>query len=49
MTQLTVGDNDDEENEGVLRHKLATNITKKGRPHSLKDAVSLNMRPVKKH
>ena len=48
-TQLTVGDNDDEEDEGVLRHKLPTNITKKGRPHSLKDAVSANRRPVKKH
>ena len=50
MTQLTVGDDDDgEEDAGVVRHKLPASITKKGRPHSLMDAVLSNRRPVKKH
>ena len=50
MTQLTVGDDDNgEEDAGVVRHKLPASITKKGRPHSLMDAVLSNRRPVKKH
>ena len=49
VTQLTVGDDDESEDAGVIRTKLPANMTKKGRPNSLMDAVSANRRPVKKH
>ena len=47
-TQLTVGDEDDDNDEGILRHKLPSKKSKKARPHSLKDAVAANKRSAKK-
>ena len=51
VTQLTVGDEGEEEDEGVVRHKLpaGTKKRKKASSHSLAAAVSANKRPVKKH
>ena len=51
VTQMTVGDDGEDEDEGVVRHKLpaGTKKRKKASSHSLAAAVSANKRPVKKH
>ena len=46
-TQLTVTDQDDD--GGVVRHKLPTKQKRKARCHSLNDAVQTNKRSVRKH
>ena len=45
VTQLKVGDGDEDNDEGIVRHKL---LTKKRKPHCLNDAVVANKRSVKK-
>ena len=47
--QLVVGDEEDDKDGGVVRHKLPGKKAKRGRKHSLKDAVLANKRPAKKH
>ena len=47
--QLAVGDDDDDEDAGIVRHKLPAKKVKSGHSHSLNDAVLANKRPVKKH
>ena len=50
VTQLSVGDDDSDEDAGVVRHKLPpAKKIKRAQPHSLKDAVKENRRPAKKH
>ena len=46
-TQLTVTDQEDD--GGVVRHKLPTKQKRKSRCHSLNDAVQTNKRSVRKH
>lgn len=48
VVQLTVGEGDDEDG-GIVRHKLPTKKQKKGAGHSLVSAVEANKRSVKKH
>ena len=47
--QLTVGDEDKENDAGVLRHKLPAKTVRQGLSHSLNNAVLANKRSVKKH
>lgn len=46
--QMTVGE-EDEDDAGVLRHKLPAKKAKTGQTHSLNNAVLANKRAVKKH
>ena len=48
VTQLTVGDGDEDNDEGIVRHKLPAKKRKKAKPHCLNDAVLANKRSVKK-
>ena len=44
--QMTVGD-DDEEDAGIVRHKLPGKKVKKGRDHNLNKSVVMNKRSTK--
>ena len=46
--QLTVGD-EEEQDGGIVRHKLPTKDRKRGAAHSLDSAVLANKRSTKKH
>ena len=48
VTQLKVGDGDEDNDEGIVRHKLLTKKRKKTKPNCLNDAVVANKRTVKK-
>ena len=48
VTQLTVGDGDENNDGGIVRHKLPTKKGKKAKPHCLNDAIVANRRSVKK-
>jgi hypothetical protein len=47
--QLAVGDADEEEDAGIVRHKLPVIKAKKRQTHSLNESVLGNKRGVKKH
>ena len=49
VSQMTVGDSGDEEDSGIVRHKLPSKKRKKHASHSLSAIVAANKRNIKKH